>query len=89
MVNKSIITQFEQYLFRVSLTFLIKNPKVWVLYKFDFLFLTIRIGPMKFKIFTYEMLIKEKHLDTFGHVNNATYFELLEEARWDFITNNG
>jgi thioesterase III len=37
----------------------------------------------------YEMLIKEHHLDTFGHVNNATYLELLEEARWDYITANG
>jgi YbgC/YbaW family acyl-CoA thioester hydrolase len=37
----------------------------------------------------YEMLIREHHLDTFGHVNNATYLELLEEARWDYITANG
>lgn len=31
----------------------------------------------------------ERHLDTFGHVNNATYLELFEEARWDWITKNG
>jgi len=37
----------------------------------------------------YEILITEKHLDTFGHVNNATYLELYEEARWDLITNGG
>jgi acyl-CoA thioester hydrolase len=37
----------------------------------------------------YELLIIERHLDTFGHVNNATYLELLEEARWDYITSNG
>ena len=37
----------------------------------------------------YELLIKEHHLDTFGHVNNATYLALLEEARWDYITANG
>ncbi len=37
----------------------------------------------------YEVLIRESHLDTFGHVNNATYLTLFEEARWDFITQNG
>lgn len=40
-------------------------------------------------IYEYEMQILEHHLDTFGHVNNATYLELYEEARWDFITSNG
>ena len=42
----------------------------------------------KFKIFHYSVLIKEHHLDTFAHVNNATYLTLLEEARWDFLTKN-
>ena len=37
----------------------------------------------------YRLLILEKHLDTFGHVNNASYLEILEEARWDLITRNG
>ena len=37
----------------------------------------------------YRLLIQERHLDTFGHVNNATYLELFEEARWDLITTNG
>ena len=41
------------------------------------------------KIFEYEVLIRESHLDTFGHVNNAVYVQLYEEARWDFITKNG
>ena len=41
------------------------------------------------KIFEYKFQVLEKHLDTFGHVNNATYLELYEEARWDFITKNG
>jgi acyl-CoA thioester hydrolase len=35
------------------------------------------------------MTILESHLDTFGHVNNAVYLEILEEARWDLITQNG
>lgn len=38
---------------------------------------------------TYEILIIERHLDTFGHVNNATYLDLFEAARWDWITANG
>lgn len=37
----------------------------------------------------YEIIIKESHLDTFGHVNNAVYLQLYEEARWDFITARG
>jgi acyl-CoA thioester hydrolase len=37
----------------------------------------------------YPVLIREQHLDTFGHVNNATYLQLFEEARWDLVTRNG
>lgn len=44
---------------------------------------------MPAKIFSYPLIIKENHLDTFGHVNNAAYLTLLEEARWDLITKNG
>lgn len=44
---------------------------------------------MEFETFEYEVLILEKHLDSFGHVNNAVYLELYEEARWDFITKKG
>jgi thioesterase-3 len=40
-------------------------------------------------IFSYPLMIRENHLDTFGHVNNATYLTLLEEARWEFLTRNG
>jgi len=39
--------------------------------------------------FEYSVQIKEFHLDTFGHVNNAIYMALYEEARWDFITKHG
>lgn len=42
-----------------------------------------------FKTFQSRELIKERHLDTFGHVNNATYLELLEEARWEFLNAEG
>lgn len=41
------------------------------------------------KTFSYPLLIKESYLDTFGHVNNATYLNLFEEARWDLVTKNG
>lgn len=44
---------------------------------------------MNAKIFTYPVTIREIHLDTFGHVNNAAYFVLLEEARWELLTANG
>ncbi len=44
---------------------------------------------MQGKTFTYEIEILERHLDTFGHVNNAKYLEIFEEARWDLITANG
>lgn len=37
----------------------------------------------------YTVLIIERHLDTFGHVNNATYLDLFEAARWEWITSNG
>lgn len=40
-------------------------------------------------IYEYDMTILEQHLDTFGHVNNAQYLTIYEEARWDFITSNG
>lgn len=43
----------------------------------------------EFKTFEYSVQIKECHLDSFGHVNNAVYVQLYEEARWDFITQNG
>lgn len=39
--------------------------------------------------FSYQVLIREAHLDTFGHVNNAVYLSLYEEARWDLITSRG
>lgn len=41
------------------------------------------------KTFEYTVLIRESHLDTFGHVNNARYLELFEEARWQAITDRG
>ena len=40
------------------------------------------------KTYDYRVMIREFHLDTFGHVNNARYFDIFEEARWDLITQN-
>jgi len=40
-------------------------------------------------VYEYSLLIRESHLDTFGHVNNAVYLALFEEARWQFVTDNG
>src|SRR5690349_7129069 len=35
------------------------------------------------------IIISEAHLDSFGHMNNARYLELFEQARWDLITERG
>ncbi len=40
-------------------------------------------------ISSYELLIREHHLDSYGHVNNATYLTLFEEARWEISTQRG
>lgn len=42
-----------------------------------------------FEVYQYKVLIRERHLDTFGHVNNAMYLELFEEARWEFVSAKG
>lgn len=37
----------------------------------------------------FETMVQETHLDIFGHMNNARYLELFEQARWDLITQRG
>ena len=44
---------------------------------------------MSNQVFEQAIVIREEHLDTFGHVNNARYLEIFEQARWDLITDNG
>ena len=44
---------------------------------------------MDSNIFSFPTLVKEIHLDAFGHMNNAAYLVIFEEARWDLITKNG
>ncbi len=34
-------------------------------------------------------MIKEVYLDTFGHMNNAQYLNLFEEARWELMNESG
>ena len=40
-------------------------------------------------VHTYPIIILERHLDTLGHVNNAQYLEIFEEARWDIVAKKG
>lgn len=44
---------------------------------------------MEFETFYFPVVIQETSLDLYGHVNNANYLKLYEEARWDLITENG
>ena len=37
----------------------------------------------------YQTEILAQHIDTFGHVNNAVYLQLLEAARWSWIFEGG
>ena len=41
------------------------------------------------KIFEYSVTVREHNLDTLGHLNNASYLQLFEEARWDFSNKGG
>lgn len=40
------------------------------------------------KVYEYKIQILEHHLDTMGHVNNATYLQLFEQARWEMLEVN-
>jgi YbgC/YbaW family acyl-CoA thioester hydrolase len=44
---------------------------------------------MSYPEYSYKVLIREGHLDTFGHVNNATYLQLAEDARWEMLVSAG
>lgn len=44
---------------------------------------------MNSEIFRYPLLVREHHLDLFGHMNNATYLQILEEARWELVESRG
>lgn len=38
---------------------------------------------------TFEFVLQETDLDTFGHLNHANYLVLFEQARWHWITSGG
>ncbi|MFK8137546.1 MAG: acyl-CoA thioesterase [Bdellovibrionales bacterium] len=44
---------------------------------------------MTYPKFYYDLKIREFHIDTLRHVNNATYISIFEEARWDLVTSRG
>ena len=44
---------------------------------------------MSHTIFSYPLTVREHHLDTFGHMNNSVYLQILEEARWELVSQNG
>ncbi|MCB0369815.1 MAG: acyl-CoA thioesterase [Bdellovibrionales bacterium] len=37
----------------------------------------------------FETIIRENQIDVMGHLNNATYLELFEAARWDVLIDKG
>jgi YbgC/YbaW family acyl-CoA thioester hydrolase len=39
--------------------------------------------------FVMRLMVQETHLDFLGHMNNATYLEILEQARWEMVTDRG
>jgi YbgC/YbaW family acyl-CoA thioester hydrolase len=39
--------------------------------------------------FSYEFTVDPDLLDDYGHVNNAKYLNLYEEARWDILDQSG
>ena len=44
---------------------------------------------MSSKSFEWTFTVLESHLDTFGHMNHATYLQIFEQARWELITEGG
>ena len=41
------------------------------------------------KLLEQKIIIRETHLDFFGHVNNAAYLTIFEDARWDLLASRG
>lgn len=37
----------------------------------------------------YSVIVRESLVDSYGHLNNASYLSLYEEARWELITKRG
>ncbi|MFP5518491.1 MAG: acyl-CoA thioesterase [Bdellovibrionia bacterium] len=41
------------------------------------------------KVSSYSVVVRESYVDSLGHMNNAAYLTLFEEARWELITQQG
>lgn len=41
------------------------------------------------RMFFYEFTVDPDLLDDYGHVNNARYLDLYEDARWDILNKSG
>lgn len=41
------------------------------------------------KLKSVKVLIRETQIDLIGHMNNATYMQIFEDARWDALTERG
>ncbi len=39
--------------------------------------------------FEYKIKIREHDVDSYGHLNNASYLMLFEEARWEIVNDKG
>ena len=44
---------------------------------------------IEFIKYTKQYVVRETLIDVFGHMNNASYVQLFEEARWDLISDRG
>jgi YbgC/YbaW family acyl-CoA thioester hydrolase len=51
--------------------------------------LFLRLFCMVEGIHRFPILIRETHLDILGHVNNAAYLRIAEEARWQWLAESG
>ena len=47
-----------------------------------FIFVYLHLNMKKFR---YRFQVGKEHIDSYGHVNNARYLDLFEEARWAIL----
>ena len=41
------------------------------------------------KTYSFKTVVKDEHLDSYGHVNHASYLSLFEDARWALLEEHG
>ncbi len=44
---------------------------------------------MEPKVHRFHVQVQKEHLDSYGHINNAVYLNLFEQARWDKVNTEG